>query len=159
MYRVVTFAFMMIFLGSIAGATTSLRTDGVWWAALSDSQRVVAVQAISDSYPTAYGIGYTAGGLNNLNAFTGAMRTAHLTDAEQLRVATLFAKLAAQHTRDTTRPQFRKTFGAYVDGITYFYSSHPTAAELPVSYMLSCVQDNAVLTCDSIAADYEKHMR
>jgi hypothetical protein len=52
MHRLSTFLLSVLLMGSVAGATTTtyVTTDGVWWAALSPSEKQLALLAEVDGF-------------------------------------------------------------------------------------------------------------
>lgn len=123
----------MTFLSTPAGATDAVSFDGVWWTGLSDSEQVVAVEAIIAGFDTGYNDGYIRAALNDNAHYHSTRSTAQLTDDPE------------------THQVFSKTFGAYQQEITDFYSAHTKSMTVTVGDVMACLSDDPQYTCDQVS--------
>jgi hypothetical protein len=126
---------IVIFLAGLVPvrATEFVALDGNWWTSLTDEQQLTAIQGILSGYETGYNNGYLAAGLNDVLHYHSTRSGAQLTE---------------DPASDT---HFSKTFGAYQQEITDFYSRYPGSMGLTVGDVLSCLSDNPQFTCEQVS--------
>lgn len=107
--------------------------DGGWWQSLTDDQQYVAVESA---------IGATERGF-----FDGIVETALIAHADSVSEVVALIKKA-----DHKSPIFSHTFSFYVSAITDFYVMHSGAKKVTVADVLSCLADNPIRSCATVAA-------
>jgi hypothetical protein len=107
--------------------------DGAWWTGLTSDQQLIAIQAIMEGYEEGYSTGYIAAGVNDVAHYHSTRSQAQLTGDP----------VANAH--------FSKTFGAYQQGITDFYSQHAGDMTITVGQVMNCLSDDPYFTCDQVA--------
>jgi hypothetical protein len=141
----------ILLVGSVAGATETVSTDGVWWNGLDDHEKAVAMFAATSAYQAGY--------------FQGQMQMAnreYIVDLElwdhfkvPFQQAVAFtSKDENIHRSAVQTPDFSgRPVGSYIEGVNAFYDSHPDKTTIDFAYVLQCVQNNPTKTCDKVAMD------
>ena len=115
-------------------ATELVALDGVWWTALTDSEQIVAVQALLGAYEQGYSNGY-------IHAVSKDKSLYHST------------RSIAQYTNDPeSHTYFGKTFGTYQRSIVDFYSQYPKSTDVLVGDVIACLSDKPQFTCKYVAS-------
>jgi len=136
-------ALAMLAGGSVARATETVEFDGVWWAGLSELQKVSVVQGIIGAFPS----GWISGAVKQQELNEQAVRRAStLTYAEKAKVLAILKQDSAL----AVTPSFSKTFGTYIHGIDDFFANHPDRMTVHPEYMIDCLQDAPTRSCDSV---------
>jgi hypothetical protein len=117
-----------------ASATELVDFDGTWWTSLTDDEQVTAVEGLLGGYESGFNNGYLAAGVNDVNHYHSTRSAAQLTGDPSSNV------------------HFTKTFGAYQQEITDFYSAHQSSMHATVGDVMSCLSDDPQFTCDQVAS-------
>jgi len=133
-------AAMVVSLSTSLGNDDSSHVgDQIWWGALSQSERVHAVQGMLVAWDEAYDQGVSQALLY------AAKRQGHSKE------------WAMDMRRSVHFDRFSKPADYYVDGISAYYRKHTADASLntDVGQILGCLADSPFLSCDELAKAVE----
>jgi hypothetical protein len=149
MYRLFTLLVLMVVIGDVAGATTFIEPDGVWWSSLSSREQNDALTGAVNGYVTAQ---VQVRRSDEFLATNEALVEAStLSDAQRMAVSSKIEKAL----RDAHSYAFTaKPISAYVDAMTQFYSEHPEAQRMNFVYALECIEDKPDATCKAVADNW-----
>jgi hypothetical protein len=141
-------AAVLLFAVVLAGATTSVTMDGVWWQGLSKLEKAVAVQALIDGISTEYVLRHTIGRTDTYKLFNVPTQTL------------LSAIQAGRVPPDSQNaPVFSKTFGIYIDELDLWYKVHSKMSMTPSHLLADCFSDKPVFEasiCETLGNDTNK---
>lgn len=116
-----------------ARASEFVSLDGTWWTSLTDVNQLTAIQGILSGYESGYNNGYLAAGMNDVLHYHSTRSGPQLTGDPS----------AFTH--------FSKTFGAYQQEVTDFYSRFTSSMSVTVGDVLSCLSDDPQFSCDQVS--------
>jgi len=152
MYRIIASLVLAICLGTVAGATTTLTADGVWWSEVAEEDRAKIIIAAMDAYQAGWISSTLASSRATPNQWVA--EALFFKDSRSESIARFKWRDKYRSAQRLIFPSFsEKTIRAYADGINYFYSSHPKNLSVGIGAVLSCIQDIPVRTCDEVAKD------
>jgi hypothetical protein len=150
-YRVTAVLFLILLTLSIAGATETVITDGVWWNSLTKGEQGYVMFGATSAYTTGYFNGSLAATSYYTTLITAVPERMKSTPAQTKKYYDTISgvmKSMALH----APPDFsEKPIAAYIDGMNYFYSNHPEASKLDFSYVFACIQNKPTRSCDDVA--------
>ena len=126
------FVFALVIIAP-ARATDLVAFDGTWWTGLTDEQQVVAIEGLLSGYKEGYNSGYIAASVNDLNHYHSTRSQAQLVGDPSANV------------------HFSKTFGAYQQEVTDFYSQYRSSMNVTVGNVMSCLSDDPQFTCAQVS--------
>jgi hypothetical protein len=149
MYRLFTLLVLMLVIGDVAGATTFIEPDGVWWSSLSSSEQNDALTGAVNGYVTAQVQVRRFDDFLVTNEVL--MEASTLSDGQRMGVSSKIKKaLRDAHTYAFTA----KPISAYVNAMTQFYSEQPEALRMNFVYALECIEDKPDATCKGVAHNW-----
>jgi hypothetical protein len=155
---------LMIVAFRLGQATTSITLDASWWRDLSVGDRLRVVQGLTDGYGAGYRRGSLEGFANGflwagsdnklmLKAYFTGERAKYLDGFDRFSSNAMngdgYSKIVAAgvHPTDPT-PDFGKTFGTYIDGITHFYENNADHSDWTVGKVISCFSTPPDADCE-----------
>jgi len=126
----------LVFISAPVGATVTVTMDGVWWQALTQDEKAIAIQGMQAGLFSGYDPGHSDGWLDAIGTFKVPYTPAN---AKKLGLG--------------RPPYFSQSFGAYVDELDLWYKVHPKKTSvLPADLLVECFTDKPVFS----PADCEK---
>ena len=152
MYRFATCLMLAALLSSVAGATTTITTDGLWWAALSDGDKAVIILASTNAYQAGWEIREVEAAVQDSSSWMS--EASRFQDSAAQTSARFAWRYKFQKNHKVALPSFNaKKIGAYIDRVNQFYSTYPNSETLEFGYVLTCIADRPLKTCDQVAKD------
>jgi len=105
----------------------------------------------------AYNIGYSVGTVKQFK--TDLLREVardrrFRTPKQEAQELKWQLKYEQSHEIGAEPPDFSgKEMGSFIDGMTYFYSSHPDKGDLNFAHVLRCIANKPDETCDRVAKE------
>jgi|SRR6185312_9768480 len=129
-------------LGRVSAELQSLRTDGSWWAKLSDHDKIFVLQGMADGFQVGWSHGVVAEGTRVVDR-AKALSVPKLSQTVSSIVYKNKIPIGLNH----RRPAFSKSYGTYVSLIDDYYQGHEKDKTGPVADVLACLIDDPMKYC------------